>query len=265
MPHIASLHVYPIKSTAVLNLESSRVNLTGLENDRRWLLISGDGKMMTGREYQQMLNLLATPTKAGLHLRFGKDELAVNDGLTDEETRFQLWSQQVSGFGADEATNRWVSKRLGVACRLIFQGTVHRAIPEKEGAITEGSVSFADQAPIQLVAQASVDELNTRLERPVRPLNFRPNIVVEGGTAFAEDGWKKLRIGDCEFDVLEGCKRCVFTTIDPDTHEKDPHQEPMRTLARYRKHPRGGVSFGIQLVPRTTGLVRLGDTIEILS
>jgi len=93
---------------------------------------------------------------------------------------------------------------------------------------------------------------------------FRPNLVVTGSQPYEEDLWRRIRVGDVLFEGVKNCSRCVFTTVDPDTGEKDPDTEPLRTLSSYRKRPAGGVYFGQNLVPRSHGVVRLGDTVEIL-
>ena len=93
---------------------------------------------------------------------------------------------------------------------------------------------------------------------------FRPNLVVSGGAPFAEDGWRRIRIGSVVFEGVENCERCEFPTIDPDTGIPDPKREPMRTLARYRRRATGGVFLGQNLVPRGLGTVRVGDPVIVL-
>jgi uncharacterized protein YcbX len=88
--------------------------------------------------------------------------------------------------------------------------------------------------------------------------------VVSGAAAWAEDGWRRLRIGPVTFRAVKGSDRCVFTTIDPDTAAKG--QEPLFALARHRRWD-GKVWFGVNLIPDAPGpeaLIRLGDPVEIL-
>jgi uncharacterized protein YcbX len=92
---------------------------------------------------------------------------------------------------------------------------------------------------------------------------FRPNVVVEGADAHAEDGWRRVRIGAVTFDVVKPCTRCVFTTVDPETGNFDPDGEPLATLKQYRRTP-AGVTFGQNLIPRGTGTIRVGDPVEQL-
>ena len=95
-------------------------------------------------------------------------------------------------------------------------------------------------------------------------LQFRPNLVVAGAAAHAEDGWKRIRIGTVEFDVAKACVRCIFTTVDPARGERDPDGEPLRTLISYRRSA-DGVTFGQTLIPRSYGQVKVGDRVEVLA
>ncbi|VAW80212.1 Flavodoxin reductases (ferredoxin-NADPH reductases) family 1, partial [hydrothermal vent metagenome] len=125
-------------------------------------------------------------------------------------------------------------------------------------------VSFADGFPMLLITEASLNDLNTRLEHPVSMRRFRPNLVVDGDRPYAEDNWHRIRIGEVEFEGVKNCSRCIFTTIDPDTGIKNPATEPLRTLSQYRRRPEGGVYFGQNLIPRSGGKVRVGDKIELI-
>jgi uncharacterized protein YcbX len=97
---------------------------------------------------------------------------------------------------------------------------------------------------------------------------FRPSVVVSGAPAWAEDGWRRLRIGAVTFRSVKGCDRCVLTTVDPDTAAKG--HEPLFALARHRRWD-GKVWFGVNLIPDLTpgapppgALIRPGDPIEVL-
>ncbi len=91
---------------------------------------------------------------------------------------------------------------------------------------------------------------------------FRPNVVVSGVQAWAEDDWRRIRIGDAAFRAVKGCARCVLTTIDPDTGVRE--KEPIASLARIRRWD-GKTWFGINLIPDTAGVtIRVGDELEVL-
>mgnify|MGYP001828911861 CR=1 FL=1 len=122
-------------------------------------------------------------------------------------------------------------------------------------------VGFADGFPFLLISQASLDDLNRRLAQPVAMLRFRPNLVVAGCEAFAEDGWRRIRVGELEFRVAKPCSRCIIPTIDPSTGQRGV--EPLRTLNSYRR--RGNkVYFGQNLVHESAGRLAVGMPVEVL-
>jgi uncharacterized protein YcbX len=92
---------------------------------------------------------------------------------------------------------------------------------------------------------------------------FRPNLVIAGAEAFAEDTWKKIRIGSTVFHVVKPCARCVVTTVDQAKGMKSG-PEPLRTLATYR-NKNGKVLFGQNLIADEAGkLLRVGDSVQVL-
>ena len=88
-------------------------------------------------------------------------------------------------------------------------------------------------------------------------------LVIEGSEAYAEDGWKRIRIGDVEFRVVKPCSRCILTTIDPQTGERSADREPLATLQKYRAQADGAM-FGQNLVNDGNGRLEVGMPVEIL-
>ena len=93
---------------------------------------------------------------------------------------------------------------------------------------------------------------------------FRPNIVITGNKPFAEDTWKRIRIGNVVFENVKPCERCIFTTLDPNTAERSRKGEPLKTLAKFRLIAKEGVTFGVNLVAENEGTIHVGDEVEIL-
>lgn len=90
---------------------------------------------------------------------------------------------------------------------------------------------------------------------------FRSNIVVRGGTPYEEDAWSSVRCGEMAFGCAAVCQRCIITTTDQATGRRDG-DEPLRTLALYRRAPDGsGVMFGRYLVHSGMGRLRVGDVV----
>lgn len=128
-------------------------------------------------------------------------------------------------------------------------------------------LGFADGYPFLLINEASLHDLQQRCPAGVRMEQFRPNLVVSGASAWAEDSWSSLRIGEIIFDVPKPCSRCVFTTVSPQHGRKHPAGEPLNTLQRFRSalDGSGDIDFGLNLVARSSGIVRAGDEVEILT
>ena len=114
-----------------------------------------------------------------------------------------------------------------------------------------------------LIGQSSLEDLSQRVGRPMEMMRFRPNLVIEGSEAFAEDGWKRIRIGEQTFRVVKPCGRCILTTIDPASGERSPDREPFATLMNYRQKE-GEAMFGQNLVADGDGVLEVGMPVERL-
>ena len=123
-----------------------------------------------------------------------------------------------------------------------------------------GWVGFADAYPILVASEASLADLNSRLDSPIEILRFRPNIVLRGSEPYEEDAWKHLKIGNVLLRAARPDIRCLVTTQDPMTGEaRGP--EPLKTLATYRK-VENGVIFGMYYMPEKLGQIKVGDVCE---
>ena len=262
---LSGLYLHPIKSTAPLAVETALVEPRGLRNDRRWMVVDATGRFITGRELPRLTLVSARPDAHGLSLEApGMPSLQVPLPEADATIPVVVWKSDVAARPVDAACDAWLSEFLGQPVRLVHMDAgVTRPMTDVHSQAGD-EVSFADAFPLLLISQAALDGLNARLARPVSMLRFRPNLVVDGSIAHAEDGWKRIRIGDVEFDVAKPCSRCVFTTVDPLRGERDADGEPLRTLIGYRRTP-DGVTFGQNLIPRSLGMLRVGDAVEVLA
>lgn len=261
MVTISSLHIYPVKSTTGLSLANSAVGPRGLAHDRRYAIVDPDGQIITAREEPHLLGLNTANNNGVIQLIDTKtqDTISLGGGVGGP-LRVGVFDRETLGRGSDEAVDAWLSAYLGRPCRLVFMDdTIQRPVLERHGGEPNDQVSYADQCPILLISKASLADLNSRLEVPVTMQHFRPNIVVTGCDAFAEDAWRQVVINGMQYRVSQRCERCVFTTIDPETFVPHKRQEPLRTLATYRRLPKGGVGFGVHLVPQGTGEIVVGD------
>jgi uncharacterized protein YcbX len=266
MPTVLSaLAIHPVKSCAPLALQTAQVEPRGLAGDRRWMVVDPDGRFLTGRQLPRMVLLVARPADAGLELEApGRPPLRVPAAAADApRRRVTVWKDAVDAACAPAAADAWLSDFLGRPVHLVAMDAPARRAVDPDRARPGDEVSFADGFPVLLVGQASLDALNARLAKPVPMSRFRPNLVVAGAPAHAEDGWRRIRIGGVEFELVKDCTRCVFTTVDAEQGAFDPDGEPLRTLVGYRRGP-AGVTFGRNLIARGTGTLRVGDAVEVL-
>lgn len=259
---LSSIHVYPVKGAAGISISEAEVDAFGLRFDRRWMWVREDGRFISQRSHRRMALVetglengslvLRAPAMEPLHLPLG----ALDEECSGEEP-VVIWNDQVSAVSASPEAHKWISTFLEEPIRMVF-------IPQNEVRSTDPDyaqgyrVGFADGYPFLMVSEASLAELNGRLEAPVPMDRFRPNLVVAGGEAFQEDQWGPVTVGEVPFRGVKLCGRCKVTTVDQRTAEQGV--EPLQTLATYRTAG-GKVVFGQNLVQLETGMVRVGDAV----
>lgn len=260
---LSGLYVYPLKSAAAQALDVAVLQPRGLVHDRRWMVVDAQGEFITGREEPRLVMVRAHPQADDLRLSApGMPDLLARP--TSRREHVTVWRDRVDALAMTDDARAWISRFLGRECRLVFMDdSVQRPVDPAYAAAGD-EVSFADAFPLLLIAEGSLAGLNARLDVPVPMLRFRPNLVVSGTEAHAEDGWKRIRVGEIEFDVVKPCVRCGFTTVMPETGVLDPRGEPLRTLATYRRGPKG-VMFGQNLIARGVGTLRVGDAVTVLA
>jgi uncharacterized protein YcbX len=171
---------------------------------------------------------------------------------------------------ADAGADDWLSTHLGYAVHLVHldDPAVRRPIDDPPYTSPGEMVGLADRYPLLLTTLASLDSLNSLIaqgdhavEGPLPMDRFRPSVVVAGTEPWAEDDWTELAIGEVVLRAAKMSGRCVVTTTDQTTGARG--KEPLRTLGRHRRFA-GRLIFGQNLVPLTTGTIRVGDPVEVL-
>ncbi|AUG09145.1 MOSC domain-containing protein [Pseudomonas sp. S09G 359] len=267
MLRLSALYRYPLKSGKADTLQQIGLDKLGLEGDRRWMLVdAASGRFLTQRAVAKMSQLSALWNGAG-GLTLSSPGYAPLDvalpGSAAELRGVTIWRDTLRVPDAGDEAAAWVSDFIGKPTRLV-QIPLERARNTEAGyGRDDDQVAFADGYPLLVIGQASLDDLSQRIGRPMEMLRFRPNLVIEGSAAFAEDGWKRLRIGDVEFRAVKPCTRCILTTIDPQTGERSADREPFATLEAYRKTESGAV-FGQNLVNEGIGRLEVGMPVTIL-
>ena len=265
---VASLHVYPVKGLKGIELTEARCTARGIENDRRWMVVDAEGEALTQRVLPRMATVWTDLDPGVLSLSApDRDSVVVPiDPDATASVKVRVWGTVCDAAPVRGEAHEWLSDYLGQECRLVYmpEGSHRFSKPQHAGDGRE--VGFADAFAYLLTGEASLADLNAKLaakSHPAVPMNrFRPNVVVRGAGAFAEDGWKRVRIGMAELGAAKRCGRCQVTTTDQATGEvRGP--EPLATLSTYRDHPEFGPTFGVNLVTLKPGLVRVGDPVEV--
>jgi len=264
--HLSSLYRFPLKSGAGEALQHCASDALGLLGDRRWMVVAaGTGRFLTQRVAPRMA-LLQARWQGETALRLtapDMQELLVPVPDARQMRCVQIWSSNAVVPDAGDAAAAWLSAFLGQACRLVYLPVDDGIQVDMDYARLGERTAFSDGFPFLLIGQASLDDLVCRVGRPLDMLRFRPNLVVSGAEAYAEDGWKRIRIGELTFRVAKPCSRCVIPTLDPFTAEREPDREPLNTLLSYRKG-QGGVFFGQNLIAEGIGELEVGMPVVVL-
>ncbi|MFE4974607.1 MOSC domain-containing protein [Kitasatospora sp. NPDC056651] len=278
---LTGLHVYPVKSMYRLSPDDAVVQPWGLAGDRRWMLADPTGRFVSQRENPALGQIragllpdgtLALTAPDGSRIEVPAPTVATGDPLAEVE----VWGTRFRAAGAAEKAHQWIAEHLG-DYRLVHLDDPRARPVDPEYGQPGDSVSMADGFPLLLATTASLDRLNELIaaENPdgheTLPMErFRPNVVIGGAEPWAEDTWRRIRIGSVTFKVVKPCGRCVVTTTDQETGERRG-KEPLRTLARHHRLLRKA-AFGQNLIPErpagvegdALGTLRLGDEVEVL-
>lgn len=270
---LTGIFVYPVKSLGGFGVSNRTIDPLGLADDRRFMVVDPEGRPLTQRAVPRMALVRTEIDSATLKLSApgtGSIEVARNPTSAATVRRVSVWKSE--GLLADDcgdAPAAWLSDFLRVSCRLVQIGRDFKRPVLDPHAQPADRVSFADAHPFLVISEASLADLNDRLVRQgedALPMNrFRPNLVVSGCSAFAEDGWTRFKIGEVVFRSAGPCSRCIMTATNQVTAEVG--KEPLRTLATYRRDAAKptDINFGMNLIHETkSGSLRVGDKVELL-
>lgn len=250
VPRITKLLRYPLKSARGESLTRALLTATGIAGDRQWLLTRPDGHFLTQRELPRLATLATRLTSESLWLEApGLRPLSLPAEAAGVPCEVRIWKDTVRALDQGDGPAAELSAWLGEACRLVRFDPEHLRLadPAWTGALA-APTAFTDGFPLLLVNEASLADLNARMGRELPVNRFRPSIVVSGLEAWAEDGHTDLCCGSIVLRVVKPCTRCVITTTDQASGERDG-DEPLRTLRSFRHDARaGGLTFGQNVV-----------------
>lgn len=267
---VGALRRFPVKSCRGEDLQTAKVEPWGLAGDRRWMLVDPAGDVVTARAANRLVLVIPEITDRGLRLSApGMADLVVDRPETGPLLDVQIWDDRIPVRLADEVAADWFREALGRPLRLVYLDDPRRRPIDPRYAEPGEVVNLADAFPLLLASAESLGRLNAWIadgpragDGPVPMTRFRPNLVVVGAEPFAEDTWRRVRVGEVVLRWAKPCIRCVLTTVDPDTAVRT--KEPLVSLARHRRIG-GKTVFGINLIPEVPyGTIRVGDEVEVL-
>jgi len=260
---VSQLNVFPVKGLKGIGVPMSTATARGLAHDRRFMVVDSSGGFLSQREVPRMATIWTEIAAGELRLAApDRDEVALPLEPTEgEPVRVQVWDSACEAIAPSPVADRWLSAVLERPCRLAYMPESTRRLSRARAPGTDRLVGFADGYAFLVVSEASLDDLNARLARPVPMDRFRANIVVKGTEPFAEDRWVDFEVGAAALRMAKPCGRCVVTTTDQSTGEVTG-PEPLATLGAYRDSPEFGTRFGMNAVTVRPGAIRVGDAVS---
>ena len=293
---VTDLFIYPVKSLRGIRLERAQLDIRGLEDDRRWMIIDDKNKFVTQRRLPTLALIQTQLTDSHLILKSAHGECAIAREYAGKGAPFSavIWSEEVQVLDEGDAVSAWLSEALDEKnsgeqhvvgqkkWRLVRLANQPRSMSKPQYLGEQTHTVFADMAPLLIANQASLDALNVTLaakgETPVPMNRFRPNIVITGLAAFAEHKLAGLMGQGYNIRFGYPCERCVIPSIDQMTAEKHPTMEPYITLRNINSMPAYGkgesakpanpkaAAFGenAYLARAQSSLVLVGDKFQVL-
>lgn len=277
--------IFPIKSCGPLIVREFECGIlgpiSGFLRDRTFMVVrASNNEFVTARTYPKMV-LISPKVKNDRILSLtapNMEEIEIDVEKVfkaKEKSPATIWKDEALVVDCGDDLARWFSRYIlekeeGVRLVCFPSEKPKEKIPKRQKLFkaAEGTDTgtLHDETSYMLMNTDSFDDLNKKLEKPVTPLQFRPNFVVSGMGAWEEDNIKWLKVGnDVIFKRIEPCLRCMFTTIDPTTGVRDKDEQPIKTLKQFRLFSSIGKSpvFGAHLGLRAGGKVKSGDSVFI--
>lgn len=211
---VAALYRYPMKGMTPQRLERVAVRAgETLPYDRAWAIEDGPGRFDPDAPRHL--------PKIAFVMLMRDEKLATLEALFDEAER-TLTLKRAGKQVARGALETKIGRQMLEQFLAAYMAGSLRGAPKIVSA--EGH-SFSDVAAkvVHIVNLASVRDLERRIGRPVDPIRFRPNVVIDGLPAWDELRLvcTRMRIGDIDLDVTKRTKRCLATNVDPATGLRD--------------------------------------------
>ncbi|XP_027727457.1 mitochondrial amidoxime-reducing component 1-like [Vombatus ursinus] len=278
---VAQLWIYPIKSCKGVPVNEAECTELGLRSghlrDRFWLIINEEGNMVTARQEPRLvlISLACENDSLILSAAYTQDLiLPVKVPTTNVVRKCRVHGLEIEGRDCGDEAAQWITSFLKTQSYRLVHFEPHMQ-PRNSKQIVDyfrsiDKVPYSDTSPFLILSEASLADLNSRLEKKVKANNFRPNIVLSGCGVYEEDSWKEILIGDVEMKRIMASGRCILTTVDPDTGIMN-RKEPLETLRSYRQCDPSDQKvygkaplFGQFYVLEDPGTIKVGDPVYLL-
>jgi len=268
MIKISELYIYPVKSLAGIQLSSATLSPFGLLHDRRWVIVDENGLFLSQRTKAKMATIATKLDKQG-HLTLTYNNTSIEVPKSRESTKkinVSIWNDHLLAQHTSTKVDEWLSAILEQKCHLVYMPQNAERQIDPDFAKANQFVSFADAFPFLAISQASLDNLNQRLKAAININRFRPNIVVDGCQAFAEDHWQEFAINHVEFISAKPCSRCIMPSINQETGQQD-QKHMLAVLNRYRQFDKK-IKFGQNILYKNSAKsnnqkISIGDEIKL--
>jgi uncharacterized protein len=254
---------YPIKSCKGISISSAIIDERGIEYDRRWMIVDSSGKYITQRRYP-ILALVNVTLYNGYFTLNAPNMQTIKFAIKDFDNEIKIvtiWKDKCAAHIVNKNVDIWFSEYLKTKVSLVYLPDNSARPIDPKYTIGPHTTSFTDGFPLLLMSQSSLNDLNDKLKDKLLMNRFRPNIVIDGAPAFEEDKWDLVQIGNVQMHVVKPCARCVVTTTNQETAQKD--KEPLKTLAKYRTL-NGKIMFGQNLIHQNTGTIKVGYNVKVI-
>lgn len=240
----------------------------GFEHDRRWMMIDENGKYITQRDRgcEVLVGLRPEITPDGMEITIPrasqKFRITMDDVYAADPIKVTMKGVDCEVFPAPEDATQALSDFLGRAVRLVHMPEYSPRQTDLNYSKVGDDVSLADNFPLLVTTQASLNKMRSELGDQVNMMRFRPNLVIADAEPFAEDRWKLIQIGDVTIEFARPCDRCVIINIDQTTGEKEP--AILKGIIAHRGGNDRKPYFGTYATPRQLGTIMVGQKINIL-
>lgn len=254
---LKELYLFPLKSgkpvrTDRLMAEEAGPTMGSLR-DRSFVAVDRTGRFVSGRTHPGLLTVSITAVDQGkddglLELSSSRVDkplvLDTNQLKAFTRRKITVWGNTVSAVDCGDEAAAFIRRAAvdagvhaeaspAAELRLAYFPLQRTDRGPKEPRGVNGI--YTDQSSYHALNSSSIDALNEKLQSPVSALHFRPNFVIDGPAAFADDEWQWMKIGQAVFKIVMPCGRCILTTVDPETGVKSLESEPLATLRKFRK------------------------------